>query len=43
MIAGWLELTLDTNMDVVLGLLDVSSIFVGFGEGVCDDEKLLAV
>ena len=27
-------LTLDTNVDVILGLLCLSSIFVGFGEGV---------
>lgn len=29
------ELTLDTDVDVVLRLLCFSCIFIGFGEGVC--------
>jgi hypothetical protein len=29
------KLTLNTDMDVVLGLLGFSCIFIGFGEGVC--------
>ena len=36
-------LTLNTNMDVVLGLLDVSCVFVGFGEGVCEGSVSCAI
>ena len=28
--------TLDPNMDIILGLLSLASVFVGFGEGVCN-------
>jgi len=37
------RLTLNANMDVVLRLLDVSCIFVGFGEGVCKEEMVSLV
>ena len=32
---GVCKLTLDANVDVILGLVDLTSVFVGLGEGVC--------
>ena len=32
-------LTLDTNVNVILGLLCFSRILVGFGEGICVEKE----
>lgn len=37
------ELTLNTNVYVVLRLLGLSSVFVGFGEGVCKAKDVLVI
>jgi hypothetical protein len=34
--------TLDTDMNVVLGLLRLSCVFIGFGEGVCVTCQIIA-
>ena len=34
---GGLRLTLDADVDVLLGLSSLSRVLVGFGEGVCVD------
>jgi len=34
------KLTLNTDVNVVLGLLSLPSVFIGFGEGVCESVSL---